>query len=50
MRGKTVRWVFVEVIDVMPLGNRLDRVEVSSRLHEGVTPKPIAFPRRWRLT
>jgi len=34
-----VRWAFVEVVAMKPLGDTLDGVEVSSRLHDRVFPR-----------
>jgi hypothetical protein len=55
LKGQSVRWALTEVTTVDHIGPQLDGREVSSRLHDRVSARPISFgahfhPQRSRAT
>jgi uncharacterized protein DUF4288 len=46
-RGHVVRWVFAEVLAMTRIGAMVDGVEVSSRLHDRLLPKPASLRTRF---
>src|SRR4051812_32108221 len=47
-KGHSVRWALVEVSTLDQIGRQLDGREVSSRLHDRISPAPIRFGSRFR--
>lgn len=46
-KGQRVRWALVEVATLDRVGPRLEGREVSSRLHDRVSPEAIPFAKRF---